>query len=206
MIKWLAFCLSLPFFSESTVPKTIRISIEICDNAIDDDQDGLIDLNDPDCICNKISDSTHLLESIIPNASFEEYTTCPYDVSQMEFCKGWIQASGATSDYFNTCGLNENSEVGSPPLPLPAGNGYVGFIDLSRKENGVFAAYKEYVGTCLNKPLLVGKEYTLTFWVGFGTGGQFYSARDTFNLGIFAADSCKYLPFQELVKSLAVPN
>ncbi len=38
---------------------------EICDNAIDDDNDGLIDLNDSDCACEMVS-----LESIIPNPSF----------------------------------------------------------------------------------------------------------------------------------------
>ena len=39
---------------------------EICDNAIDDDEDGLIDLNDPDCECLVIEPV-----SIIPNPSFE---------------------------------------------------------------------------------------------------------------------------------------
>ena len=43
-------------------------SQEICDNAIDDDGDGLIDLNDEECLCNG-----ELVPSIIPNASFESF-------------------------------------------------------------------------------------------------------------------------------------
>ena len=49
---------------------------EICDNAIDDDLDGLIDLNDPDCDCQIIEPV-----SLIPNPSFEDYTCCPNSVS-----------------------------------------------------------------------------------------------------------------------------
>ncbi|MBK7233423.1 MAG: gliding motility-associated C-terminal domain-containing protein [Saprospiraceae bacterium] len=206
MMKWLAFCLSLPFFSESTDQKTKWTAIEICDNTIDDDQDGLIDLNDPDCICNGISDSANITSSYIPNASFEEYTTCPYFVSQMEFCKGWIQASDATSDYYNTCGYRGHPSVGLPPMPLPSGYGYVGFLDIRQLSNNIYIPVKEYVGTCLINPLVIGKEYTLSFWIGFGTGGSVYSARDTFNLGIFATDSCKYLPFIDPFKKFDCPS
>ena len=48
----------------------IRASVdtmeEICDNAIDDDNDGLIDLNDSDCACILVEPV-----SLIPNPSFE---------------------------------------------------------------------------------------------------------------------------------------
>ena len=51
-------------------------SQEICNNAIDDDLDGLIDYNDNDCICND-SIIANLPESLIPNPSFEEYSCLP---------------------------------------------------------------------------------------------------------------------------------
>ena len=44
-------------------------SQEHCSNGIDDDLDGLIDLNDPDCDCNGITSSTP--NNSIPNPSFD---------------------------------------------------------------------------------------------------------------------------------------
>ena len=51
---------------------------EICDNGIDDDQDGLIDLNDDDCACTVIEPV-----SVIPNPSFEDMNCCPTERSQL---------------------------------------------------------------------------------------------------------------------------
>ena len=62
----------------STSKKAIEIVDEICDNAIDDDLDGLIDLNDPDCTC----ESTEPV-SLIPNPSFEDLDCCPDNRSQL---------------------------------------------------------------------------------------------------------------------------
>jgi hypothetical protein len=45
---------------------------EICNNAIDDDSDGLVDLYDPECQCHFNVDGNLLL-----NGSFEWYDHCP---------------------------------------------------------------------------------------------------------------------------------
>ena len=48
------------------------IAQEICDNAVDDDLDGKIDLNDIDCRCaDSIPSSEHFL-----NPSFEYFQSC----------------------------------------------------------------------------------------------------------------------------------
>ncbi|HMZ47965.1 MAG TPA: hypothetical protein PLP28_03230, partial [Flavobacteriales bacterium] len=50
---------------------------EICNNAIDDDNDGLIDLNDTtECVCDGIIGGGEV-ESILPNASFEDFDCQP---------------------------------------------------------------------------------------------------------------------------------
>ncbi|MBY0486108.1 MAG: hypothetical protein K2P85_02800, partial [Flavobacteriaceae bacterium] len=64
----------------------ISFSQENCNNGIDDDGDGKIDLNDPDCICN-----TSSITSIIPNPSFEVNTSCPNSFSQLNYATPWIQ-------------------------------------------------------------------------------------------------------------------
>ena len=45
---------------------------EICDNGKDDDGDGLIDLQDPDCQCH-----FQVTGNILKNASFELHNNCP---------------------------------------------------------------------------------------------------------------------------------
>ena len=68
---------------------------EICDNGIDDDGDGFVDLNDDECDCEGFGG---VIESLIPNPSFEDMDCCPTFHSQLDCATTWLQASGATSD------------------------------------------------------------------------------------------------------------
>lgn len=166
---------------------------EICDNGIDDDGDGLIDLNDPDCECSDILTGTN---SLIPNPSFEDTLCCPINYSQLSCAATWIQASDATSDYYNACGYTYiRRPVHSPPAsPIPGnGNGYVGFYNTSRSRppggastNGT---YKEYVGSCLRRPLRNGQVYTLDFFLSWAHGS------DTLIVSIFGTPNCSELPW-----------
>src|SRR5680860_184376 len=98
---------------------------EICDNGIDDNGNGLIDLNDPECDCNGFG-ASQTIPSLIPNPSFEDHSCCPSSYSQLNCADTWIQATDATSDYFN-CGYSFGAadNVGLTP---PDGSGYVGAI------------------------------------------------------------------------------
>ena len=49
------FALNFSGYTPIQLTEEITFTEEICDNAIDDDDDGLIDLNDPDCDCEMIS-------------------------------------------------------------------------------------------------------------------------------------------------------
>lgn len=190
MLKWLLIGL-LPYTIGWAGPSMM---IEDCNNGLDDDGDGLIDLNDPDCICKGIKDTFFVPSSLIRNPSFEQFNCCPTGLAQMNCATNWIQASPATSDYFNTCGFRQDVMRGSPPQPLPAGNGYVGFLDL-RTHPTRNQTYKEYIGSCLSNTMLAGREYTLSFWIGFGQRGNSYGPRAITTLGIFGTPLCANLPF-----------
>ncbi len=136
---------------------------EICNNGIDDDGDGLIDLNDPDCPCNTVLMAPGTT-SYIRNPSFEDRICCPQTFVSfvsppwLDCATGWHQATNATSDYFNMCGY---APVGLN-FPPPDGTGAVGFFAMPN--------YFEYVGTCLtyplpSNPLLAGTTYTLSLWI-----------------------------------------
>ncbi len=174
-MKKITYIFLLILFSTQTV---FSQGVEICNNGIDDDNDGLIDLNDPDCHCDGF---TTTVPSMIPNPSFEDYTCCPDDFSELYCAVTWMQASDATSDYWNTCNAAGNSYAGLPPQPAPDGNGYVGFINMS--------GWQEYIGACLSEPMVAGNTYILNFWVGPS------NMSPDFDLTFFGATDCNNLPF-----------
>ncbi|HEY0979189.1 MAG TPA: gliding motility-associated C-terminal domain-containing protein [Flavobacteriales bacterium] len=143
----------------------VLLAQEVCNNGVDDDGNGLIDLNDPACPCASLL-AAEGLPSFIRNHSFEELICCPYGyvtpVSPpwLSCATGWSQATEATSDHFNNCGYMPSFV----PQPLPDGDGCVGFQSIKDMD------YFEYVGTCLtfpapSNPLLAGTTYTLSLWI-----------------------------------------
>lgn len=173
---------------------------EICNNAIDDDADGLIDLNDGDCICDTIVIDS--VSSLIPNSSFEAYYCLPSSFGAMDCATDWIQAGAATSDYLHTASFYDMTNFGVPlpPMPIPDGEGFVGFIDAGDLPSWAGTGiYKEYVGACLLSPLLQDTSYTFNFYVGFGAqvaaGFDYAYASDTLNMGFYASSNCSDLPF-----------
>lgn len=167
---------------------TLALSQEICDNGIDDDGDGLIDLNDPDCECNGFG-TPQTIPSLIPNPSFEDMNCCPSSFSQLHCADTWIQATTATSDYFN-CGYTFGA-ASNAGISASTGTGYVGAIYQD--------TWKEYIGACLLSPLEVGTDYTLSFQIAsvpidaFGgvCGGLTYGDID---VAIFGSTTCSSLP------------
>lgn len=174
------------FFTKSN--NTHFVADEICDNGIDDDLDGLVDLNDPDCDC-----PVAVPTSLIPNPSFEEMNCCPIDRSQLGCAVDWIQASEATTDYLHTCGWMGWDNL-PPPLPFPDGNGCVGWRNgrpAGANGEGPIPNWKEYAGACLTGPLKAGTSYRFEFYVGFTTQPNSPST----NIVFYGTSDCANLPF-----------
>jgi len=156
---------------------------EICDNAFDDDGDGLIDLNDPDCSCELVN-----TESLIPNPSFEDFDCCPDNDGELDCAVGWSQASLASTDFAHECGYLSTA---SAMMPFPDGEGAVIFLDGSVMEGNSVSVYKEYAGVCLNSPMEKDSLYTIKFHVGFLDETNSPNLNFTF----FGSSSCDNLPF-----------
>jgi len=168
-------------------PESMQQMEEICDNAIDDDDDGFIDLNDDDCSCEIIEPV-----SLIPNPSFEEMTCCPSNRSQLECADVWIQASEPTTDYLHTCGWIGWPEF-PPPRPFPDGLASMGFRD-GRVRGSTGEAetnWKEYAGACLISPLKAGTNYRFEFEVGFVNS----LSSPPIDVTFFGTSDCTNLPF-----------
>jgi len=165
----------------------LSAQIEICDNGIDDDSDGFVDINDPDCVC--------IVEepvSLIPNPSFEDLECCPSGRSQLNCASDWIQASEPTTDLIHLCGWLGWDEFPAPQ-PFPDGEGIMGFRDgRIRNSTGVYEPnWKEYAGACLISPLEEGITYRLEFDLGFIDG----ESSPPINLSFFGTTNCDNLPF-----------
>lgn len=167
---------------------------EICNNAIDDDGDGLIDLNDEeDCIC-----PSSIPSGLIPNPSFEDMLCCPTQKEQLHCADSWIQASEATSDYLHLCGITVHPNVGkTAPMPIPDGEGYIGFRDGHSGDN----RYKEYVGACLNETMEIGVEYRLDFFLGFSP--EYVQSID---MTVYGTTECSNIPFGNGNTSFGCPT
>lgn len=152
MILLRLILIAVCFFSTLVLLAQVQ---EICDNGIDDDGDGLIDLNDPDCECQGIV----LLwpPDVIPNPSFETFSCCPSTFSQLDCATPWQQGNGATTDYMHTCGFILPSIYSLGLLPFPGGEGIAGMVFSD--------GWKEYLSVCLNEPIEAGANVSLSFWV-----------------------------------------
>jgi gliding motility-associated-like protein len=160
-------------------------SQEICDNGIDDDGDGYIDLLDAeDCSCGDFVIKSHI-------GDFEDYTCCPDNFTTFEgtgaYCldDGWQINPSATTDYFNTCDYMGANLV-PVPLPIPSGEGCIGMI-------GIFNSYFEIIGYCLPDRLIIGNTYTFGFYVGFGESQQYTSPLDI-EVHLRGNDDCDNFP------------
>ena len=164
-------------------------SQENCANGIDDDGDGLVDLNDKsDCSCALPS----TLTSLLPNPSLEEFdglqSGCasqqpggrPDAVNQANCLTGWQRVSMGTTDSWNAFTFTNAGPYfpSKLPLPLPSGTGvggfWVGVRDTpdSRFLNGdgsTAQRYREYLaaGFVDGQRLEADADYRLTFHLGF---------------------------------------
>ena len=129
---------------------------EVCDNGIDDDGDGQIDLYDPECVCNGIHIPV-LGSSKIPNPSFEDKLWCPTSWAEMTAVVAWESGTMATPDYLNTCGFVWPAIPDANLVPFPDGEGILGMVF---KES-----HMEYVAACLIEPFQAGDDYELTFQI-----------------------------------------
>lgn len=166
-------------------PLNIRLMEEICENARDDDGDGLVDLNDPDCECPEYEP-----RSLIPNPSFEELECCPVTRSQLDCATGWTQASEATTDLLHTCDWMGWPGL-EPPLPFPDGEAVSGFRNGRFRGEDAQPNWKEYMGACLLAPLKARNSYRFQFYIGY----TYDNNSPNTQLVFFGAISCDSLPF-----------
>ncbi|RZK11011.1 MAG: T9SS type B sorting domain-containing protein [Flavobacterium sp.] len=131
-------------------------SQEICNNGIDDNGNGLIDLRDPECPC-----SPAPKKSLVPNFDFEDYTSCPNMMEQLYKAAPWMQGTMGRPSYYNKCGFvlpdlemypSDGFAPNDEPEFFPSGNGIVGTV---------VSSLSEYIKATLTTPIPAGAEAEL---------------------------------------------
>jgi gliding motility-associated-like protein len=114
--------------------------------------------------------------NIVPNGSFEEFNWCPNneDGFYINSCKFWNMPTLGTSDYFNACSQELDSEFNTPLFSVPhnyighqnarSGNAYAGFLFSSDQNLNSPSDYSEYIQVKLNQQLIENKYYKLQFY------------------------------------------
>lgn len=101
-------------------------------------------------------------QNLVPNSSFENYSSCPNDASQLDSLYNWFNPNGGSSDYFNSCFTTGFLNVSVPSnffgyQQAVTGNGYIGLYLFYPISN-----YREYAEVQLTNSLSSGVTYYIS--------------------------------------------
>lgn len=138
-------------------------------------------------------------ENLILNGDFEEYWTCPDNLSQIERCKNVYNPITnnppffvSTPDYFNSCDLSSNN-VSIPTNALgfqeaESGSGYLGFF-MYKTLNSY---YHEYIQLELSTSLIESMTYKFSIYVNVSNNYEYITNNIQFK---FVEDNISYNVF-----------
>lgn len=138
-------------------------------------------------------------QNLVPNPSFESYSKCPDDFSQLHRTLYWIYPANhdGTPDYFNSC---DNTGYVSVPNNIFGnsgsynGNGYAGFYTHFRRK-GESGNYREYVQTFLNTEMVANKIYCVSFRVKRAHHDAELPIVSTNNIGMYISVGSPKIPY-----------
>lgn len=122
-------------------------------------------------------------QNLVPNPSFESYTTCPNGLSQINYATSWNTPTLGTPDYMNNCAPTGFFSVCIPTnfrgyQNARTGVGYANIFTLPTVSTG---NYREYLQANLTSPLVAGTIYEVSFYVSLSDKSRYA----TNNLGAY---------------------
>jgi hypothetical protein len=114
-------------------------------------------------------------QNLVPNPSFESYTTCPNDVGQLNYTTNWYSPTLGTSDFFDTCFtfIQPGSGVDVPQNAM----GYQNALSNGGGYSAIFlfyqtGLYREYLQTKLTTTLTNTVKYFVNFYVSLADSSR----------------------------------
>ncbi|MEM7655738.1 MAG: hypothetical protein AAF399_06375, partial [Bacteroidota bacterium] len=117
-------------------------------------------------------------QNLVPNHTFTQWDTCPYNKGQIYMAQPWYSPNGKTTDFAHRCGQGgfagvPNNQWGEQEPK--AGDGYAGIrLWLDAPNEG---PYREYLAVKLQDSLRTGETYFLSFWVNIGETSAYSTDR-----------------------------
>lgn len=174
---------------------------ENCTNGIDDDGDGLIDLQDPDCHCGAGLNAR--FNNAIPNPGFDQSSCCPQTWwDHLNCVDNWTtDSTGINSswglNYISACNgctyYNSTAYIVPPNCGQGGNNGFLGMAFWNNWANTTWN-WNNHANVCLNTPFYPGNTYVLYFdaFNTFNYNWQFTD--DTVHFSILGSTSCANIP------------
>jgi hypothetical protein len=106
-------------------------------------------------------------QNLVPNPSFETYSSCPIGPNQVGLATPWLDPTLGSSDFFNACSTNPWVDVPNNFNGMggfqyaKTGNGYLGFFAYAQFS-------REYIQVPLIDSLSSGVIYRVEFYVNLG--------------------------------------
>lgn len=110
-------------------------------------------------------------QNLVPNGSFEEYSSCPELISSV-FLTGWTNLHTNSADYFNACNLNGVADVPLNQFGFQGAADGQAYVGMATTEPGGAEWYREIVGIELTEPLQPGVPICLSFQTAMGGFGN----------------------------------
>lgn len=102
-------------------------------------------------------------DNMVYNPSFEEHRRCPQRIDAlgvMTAVEAWWQPTAGSSDYYNLCG-GRDCQVPRNKMGFQEAHGGVAYCGIYCSQEH----YREYLQTELQRPLVAGGRYRVSFWV-----------------------------------------
>lgn len=117
-------------------------------------------------------------QNLVPNASFETYSSCPNTYGQLDNVSPWNKPNAGSTDYFNGCAPSSSpvsvpSNYGGGYQQARTGQGYVGFT--TYKES--YPNYREYLQVELTQPLIASRCYFFEMYVNKKDSAKYITDR-----------------------------
>lgn len=125
-----------------------------------------------------LTTTTYSQQNLVPNPSFEVYSSCPDAAAEVYKATPWFDPTNASSDYFNACapfvsGYDVPDNTNNAGYEYAKdGNGYMGLATFVGESQGV-VNYREYIEVELTSALKGGYNYCFEAYVSLADSSTY---------------------------------
>lgn len=106
-------------------------------------------------------------QNLIPNGDFEQYHSCPDDISELDSALYWFTPTDGTSDYYNQCATSNLVGVPDNGMGHQVAHSGVGYSGIFFYDDllGFSLNYREYLEVQLTSALTAGNCYRFQMYM-----------------------------------------